>query len=62
LPHTRQHGCIDILQCCNDRRRHQFHSNPGRSQLTYHTLNILCAVCTMAPEDEKVILGTCRGP
>jgi hypothetical protein len=19
LPHTRQHGCIDILHCCNDR-------------------------------------------
>jgi hypothetical protein len=18
LPHTRQHGCIDILHCCND--------------------------------------------
>jgi len=18
LPHTRQHGCIDILRCCND--------------------------------------------
>jgi hypothetical protein len=22
LPHTRQHGCIDILHCCNDPLRH----------------------------------------
>jgi hypothetical protein len=32
------------------------------SQLTYHARNIPSAVCAVPPEDEQVMLETCRGP
>jgi hypothetical protein len=32
------------------------------SQLTYHELNMPSAVCAVPPEDEQVMLETCRGP
>ena len=37
LPHTRQHGCIDILHCCNDP---WLLSHPG------HVAMLLCVLCT----------------
>jgi hypothetical protein len=39
----------------------EFHSNPGSSQLTQHALNIPSAACVASPEDEQVMLETCRG-
>jgi len=39
LPHTRQHGCIDILHCCNDPLGQRGHvALVGR---------ILCTKCTL---------------
>jgi hypothetical protein len=32
------------------------------SQLTLHTRNIRSAVCLSPPEDEQIMLETCRGP
>jgi hypothetical protein len=32
------------------------------SQLTLYAYNILSAVCVAPPEDEQVMLETCRGP
>jgi hypothetical protein len=40
---------------------HQFHSNPDKSQLTLHARNIPRVVCAEPPEDEQLILKTCRG-
>jgi hypothetical protein len=38
--------------------RLQFHSNRG----TLYARNIPSAVCSEPPEDEQVMLETCRGP
>jgi hypothetical protein len=35
---------------------------PCHSQLTLYARNIQNAVCSAPPEDEKVMLETCRGP
>jgi hypothetical protein len=35
--------------------------HPCHSQLTLHARNIPDAVCLAPPEDEKVMLETCRG-
>jgi hypothetical protein len=32
------------------------------SQLTFYSRNIPSAVCAVPPEDEQVMLETCRGP
>jgi hypothetical protein len=32
------------------------------SQLTYHARNIPSVACVVPPEDEQVMLETCRGP
>jgi hypothetical protein len=38
----------------------EFHSNPGSSQQTYHARSIPI-VRVAPPEDEQVVLETCRG-
>jgi predicted nucleotide-binding protein (sugar kinase/HSP70/actin superfamily) len=35
---------------------------PCHSQLTLYAGNILNTVCAVPPEDEQVMLETCRGP
>jgi hypothetical protein len=40
---------------------HQFHFKPGSSQQTKHARNIPSVVCVAPPEDEQVVLETCRG-
>jgi hypothetical protein len=39
-----------------------FHSSPGSRQLTQHACNMPSAACVAPPEDEQVMLETCRGP
>jgi hypothetical protein len=34
----------------------------SHSQLTLNTRNIPSAICAETPEDEQVMLETCRGP
>jgi hypothetical protein len=45
LPHTRQHGCIDILHCCNDPRRARMVLSVGGS-CAYFARNARCTVTT----------------
>jgi hypothetical protein len=45
LPHTRQHGCIDILHCCNDPCRARMILSVGGS-FVYFAPNAGCAVTT----------------
>jgi hypothetical protein len=40
---------------------HQFHFNPGGSQLTGHARNIPSAVWEAPPEDEQVMLEKYKG-
>jgi hypothetical protein len=35
---------------------------PCHSQLTFYARNIPNAVCIAPPEDEQIMLETCRGP
>jgi hypothetical protein len=39
----------------------EFHSNPGSSHQTQHARNIQIVVCAAPPEDEQVVLETCKG-
>jgi hypothetical protein len=45
LPHNRQHGCIDILHCCNDPCRARMILSVGGS-FVYSARNALCTVTT----------------
>jgi hypothetical protein len=45
LPHTRQHGCIDILHCCNDPCRARMVLSAGGS-FAYYARNARCTVTT----------------
>jgi hypothetical protein len=45
LPHTRQHGCIDILHCCNDPCRARIVLSVGGS-FAYFAWNARCTVTT----------------
>jgi hypothetical protein len=45
LPHTRQHGCIDILHCCNDPCRARMVFSVGGS-FVYYARNARCTVTT----------------
>jgi hypothetical protein len=40
----------------------QWKLQPCHSQLTLYTRNIPNAICVAPPEDERVMLETCRGP
>jgi hypothetical protein len=48
LPHTRQHGCIDILHCCNVRayRSARSRGNGGTNTFVYFVQNSRCTVTT----------------
>jgi len=46
LPHTRQHGCIDILQCCNDPRAFRSACSRGNGGTRIPGL-WLCTKCTL---------------
>jgi hypothetical protein len=48
---------IGILRVCYV----WFHSNPGSSQHTYHVSKMPIVFCAAPPEDEEVVLETCRG-
>jgi hypothetical protein len=45
LPHTRQHGCIDILHCCNDPCRAWMVLSVGGS-FAYFARSVRCTVTT----------------
>jgi hypothetical protein len=45
LPHTRQHGCIDILHCCNDPCRIRMFLSVG-GYFAYFARNAHCTVTT----------------
>jgi hypothetical protein len=36
-------------------------TNPGSNQQTQHARNMQIVVCAAPPEDEQVVLETCRG-
>jgi hypothetical protein len=49
LPHTRQHGCIDILRCCNDSVNCLYHTRMVLSvggSFAYFARNARCTVTT----------------
>jgi hypothetical protein len=49
LPHTRQHGCIDIVHCCNDSINCLYHTRMFLSvggSFAYFARNALCTVTT----------------
>jgi hypothetical protein len=52
--------CVRIMSVgCG---RVAFSLQPCHSQLTLYARNIPNAVCAVSPEDEQVMLETCRGP
>jgi hypothetical protein len=53
---------LGILRACYVSWLHQDWSATLQSWCSQHTCNIPSVVCTAPPEDEQVMLKTCRGP